>query len=367
MAGHTVAGCIALGFLCLVVAVEVSGQANPSNTALGEQALASITTGYLNTALGYHVLELNTEGVGNTASGAWALAKNVSGFGNVAIGSSALESNTTGEYNVATGTGALDANTTGGYNVATGLLALQANTVGNYNTATGSYALFNNTAGSENVAFGAQTLSHNASGSRNVAVGGGALQFNVDGIENVAIGHVALTGNNPTGKRNTALGAYALQSLVAGDENVALGAGAGQYVTHGSYNIYVGAWVEGSPSGNETNTIRIGKPYLLADRAYGQDRTFIAGIVENPLPAGNDLVGITSEGQLGTLDPTAFQGEPGPQGPAGAGFVPGSLLFLREGVAPPSSRYSYVGTTQFTIQLPPGKPKVLKVNIYEMQ
>jgi hypothetical protein len=46
------------------------------------------------------------------------------------------------------------------------------------------------------------------------------------------------------------------------------------------------------------------------------------------------------------------------------GLVKGSLLFLVQGITPPSG-YTLLGTTQLTIQLPPGKRGVLKVNVYQ--
>jgi hypothetical protein len=44
--------------------------------------------------------------------------------------------------------------------------------------------------------------------------------------------------------------------------------------------------------------------------------------------------------------------------------VPGSLLFLRQGITPPSG-YELLGTTLFTVQLRPGKLSVLKVDVYQ--
>src|SRR5262249_44563900 len=64
---------------------------------------------------------------------------------NTALGEDALISNTTGVQNTAIGGVALRFNTTGGNNTATGLQALYSNPTGSANTATGSFALTGNT------------------------------------------------------------------------------------------------------------------------------------------------------------------------------------------------------------------------------
>src|SRR6266446_3601411 len=100
--------------------------------------------------------------LGNTVDGhnAFLLGSN-SAIGNTAIGESALHSNTTGIYNTATGFFALPGNTTGQYNTASGSYALWYNTTGNYNTATGAEALlgtFAQSSGSYYTANGYQAL-----------------------------------------------------------------------------------------------------------------------------------------------------------------------------------------------------------------
>src|SRR5436190_11989301 len=65
------------------------------NTAEGEDALFSLTTGVNNTAIGFHVLYSNSTGNANTATGNVALSNNTDGFQNTATGSFALQFNTT--------------------------------------------------------------------------------------------------------------------------------------------------------------------------------------------------------------------------------------------------------------------------------
>ena len=58
---------------------------------------------------------------GNTAEGDNALFSNTSGFSNTAIGNKALFSDTTGRQNTASGSGALQSNTDGTDNTANGV------------------------------------------------------------------------------------------------------------------------------------------------------------------------------------------------------------------------------------------------------
>src|SRR5262245_60361975 len=65
------------------------------NTAEGEDALFSLTTGEWNTAVGFNALYSNTEGSTNTGVGSNALGFTTTGSANTAIGSGALAFNTT--------------------------------------------------------------------------------------------------------------------------------------------------------------------------------------------------------------------------------------------------------------------------------
>jgi hypothetical protein len=143
------------------------------NTAEGQEALLSLTSGLYNTAAGLWALRAVTGGSLNTAIGAGALLVNTANE-NTAIGAGALLSNTAGAQNTATGESVLFFNTTGNGNTANGVQALAFNTTGNFNTANGIAALTNNTTGSGNTANGFEALSSNTTGSGNVALGVGA-------------------------------------------------------------------------------------------------------------------------------------------------------------------------------------------------
>jgi hypothetical protein len=173
---------------------------------------------------------------GNTAEGQAALQTLTTGGFNTAIGFLSLRSNTTNSFNTAVGAGALLANTADN-NTATGAAALLSNTVGQYNTANGAAALVSNTMGISNTANGFHALFSNTTGSANTATGGSALLVN-------------------TGDFNTANGFSALQNNTTGQLNVALGVDAGSAVTTANNVICIG-----SPGANVSNTCFIGNIY----------------------------------------------------------------------------------------------------------
>jgi trimeric autotransporter adhesin len=333
----------AVGFLALcqmaqAVSPAPDGGYLGGNTAEGQNALLSLTTGTYNTAVGWFSLRGNTEsgfntaiGAGtlpantadeNTAVGAGALLSNTTGRQNTANGAFTLLSNTTGNFNTATGVKALFMNTDGDNNTAIGYFALDNNTTGNYNTGIGGYALGSNSTGDENTALGFEALQGNTSGvsntgigfaalvnnsaDNNTAAGAVALQSNTTGTQNTAAGVAALYNNtegsfntanglgalheNTTGNSNTADGINALYNNTTGSLNVALGDRAGSNLTTGSNNIVIGGGVLGA-AGDE-NTIRIGNGDMAA--------TFIAGIV-GATSAGGTPVYIDSAGKLGTI------------------------------------------------------------------
>lgn len=259
------------------------------NTAEGQTALFSLTSGTFNTAVGFFSLRAVTDGDFNTATGAGTLLLNTADE-NTANGAGALLSNTTGAQNTGTGAFALFSNTDGEFNTATGVNALFSNTEGKNNTANGFQALSNNSIGAQNTAMGTQALLSNTDGSNNTASGFQALLNNTSGMLNTANGIQALV-NNTTGAFNTAMGFAALQSNTTGGDNIAVGFNAGGNLTTGFGNIDIGS----SGLRDESSTIRIG------DNG-SQTRTFIAGT--RGVTTGNAdalNVVIDSNGQLGTI------------------------------------------------------------------
>ena len=259
------------------------------NTAEGQAALLSLTTGGFNTAAGFLSLRSDATGGFNTAIGAGTLLANTADQ-NTATGAGALLSNTTGMDNTANGAFALFFNTAAG-NTAIGSKALLNNTTGGTlgntngfdvgpNVAVGWRALESNTIASANTAIGYQALGSLAVGldgtdiglctavgfqalaNINGANGGGsdsafgyqALFHNTDGFDNVAFGAQALFSNE-TGSRNTAIGGGALSANTIGSLNTVIGNGAGDNIT-GDGNVCIGAFSDTAFPG-ENNTTHI--------------------------------------------------------------------------------------------------------------
>ena len=284
--------CFALSPIVEAVNPPPDGGYPNFNTAEGQNALFSLTTGAANTAVGWFSLFSDTGGSFNTAVGAGtllfntaeqntafgtaALLFNTTGTQNTAVGTAALLNNTEGFFNTATGVNALQNNTTGGFNTATGRAALSSNTEGDFNTANGAGALSDNTTGFWNTAIGNNALGVNTTGNSNTANGLDALAFNSIGNSNTATGLDALR-NNTGGNFNTAIGTSALSNNANGSGNVALGALAGEAVTTADNVICIGL-----AGANVSNTCYIGN---------------IFGVTS----AGATAVYVNSIGKLGTV------------------------------------------------------------------
>lgn len=165
------------------------------NTAEGQDALFSLTSGGFNTAVGGHALYEDSTGGSNTSVGAFALAANREGYWNVAVGQGALRNNTV-SANVAIGTQALYNNTDGLSNTATGYQALFRNTHGDQNTAFGQNSLYQNISGNHNTAIGWEAGAGNRSGSGDIYIGSGT-RANFEGERGaIRIGNAFYSGYN---------------------------------------------------------------------------------------------------------------------------------------------------------------------------
>ena len=286
------------------------------NTATGVAALLSNTTGLGNTATGAAALLNNTTGIVNTATGINTLRSNTVGIENTATGFEALYSNISGDHNTATGAQTLLTNDTGGDNTATGYQALLSNTGGDGNTATGVSALAGNTTGDNSTAIGFQALLNNTTGTDNTAVGFQALDQNTFGFHNNAFGAVALADHSLVTPitRSVVLRSIATLMVPAtarlvmralllstGLNNTAVGFDAGDALTSGNGNVYIGTGVEGmaveddhtyirninttNVSGGGTDTVTVNLAtgllgHLTSSRRYKEDIKPIADASE---------------------------------------------------------------------------------------
>jgi hypothetical protein len=236
------------------------------NVAAGYSALYTLATGDDNTAVGSNALKLAT-GDDNTAVGSDSLTANSSGDSNVAVGSKSLAANTTANQNTAVGHEALTTNETGDGSTAVGYRSLKVNTAG-LNTAVGDYSLVGNTTGTRNVAVGASasaviatksdctavgyTAGAAATGKETTYVGSKAgAQDTMD--DSTAVGALALNAVN-TGAGNTACGHGALNANTSGAFGTAIGAGALQVNTSGTSNTAVGWAALYTNADGNTNT-----------------------------------------------------------------------------------------------------------------
>jgi hypothetical protein len=324
------------------------------NTAEGQDALLSLTTGSYNSAVGFFSLRTVTAGSFNTAIGAGTLFGNTAD-GNTASGAGALLSNTTGSQNTATGAFALIYNSVGQSNTANGFDALFSNTDGDGNTALGTSALFSNTTGSGNTAVGAGALAGLSAGTGNTAVG---VNANTSGLN---LDDNTIVGANAQGAfQTTVIGANASGGIM---QNTVVGFQANGGDTG---NTVMGAFA-GSNLGFAFNVICIG-----ADGQNVDNSCYIGNIWNQP--GGSQAVYVNSDGKLGfqtssrrfkdevkpikraseviyELKPVSFRYKPGiePARPRGFGLIAEDVqkvnpdLVIRDAEGKPASvRYDAV-------------------------
>lgn len=282
------------------IVVGTGGGSNSFNTALGNGALFSNTTGSSNTSAGFNTLRSNTTGYYNSAYGSAALTANTTGYFNTAYGAASLVSNTTGYNNTATGYSTLSSNTTGSFNIANGDGALKNNTIGSHNIAIGSGALYTSTGGSSFVAIGDSALfNQNGGPGPNTAVGYKALFANITGYNNNACGVIALFSNT-YGTDNTATGAGALSSNTLGSYNTANGTASLGYNIIGIQNTATGANAlnRNISSGNTAN----GFGALLGNTTGSNNTALgIVALYDNSTGNNNTAVGSYTDVFTGNL------------------------------------------------------------------
>lgn len=311
------------------VTVGRGGSARLSNTAVGNNALLTNTTGTNNTAVGISALRLTTIGLSNTGVGSGALSANVNGSQNTAVGASALLSNTSSN-NVAVGDSALSAasvgqntavgsqamqNYTGLASVAIGYRALQTGN-GDANTAIGRFCMsFNNVIGANNTCVGMFSAANATTGDGNSAFGSGSLTSNTSGSENTAIGRTALYGRNGesyntavgsaalynggTGSNNTAIGYQSLWTSF-NSNNTAIGYNSGYGIANGSNNTIIGCY-DGSTAPISTN----GDNFIVLSDGQGNIGAYWEGLTGNQVCSGPVIMkGYT----VGTLPTPTVEG-----------------------------------------------------------
>jgi trimeric autotransporter adhesin len=229
---------------------------------------------------------LNVNGL-TVGRGAGAVATNT------AVGASALAANTTGAQNTAVGREALLSNLGGTANSAFGEDALVFNDSGSYNTAHGARALFSNTTASNNTAVGYQA-GYQSTGINNNYFGYQAGDTVTTGSYNLFVGSRSGSSGATaiTGDGNTSIGeaaGFALQG--AANYNTFLGQSSGSAITTGSKNTIIGGY-----SGNQGGLdIRTSSNNIVLSDGDGNPRGIFDG-------SGNFLVAATTSAATNNTD-----------------------------------------------------------------
>jgi hypothetical protein len=193
-----------------------------ANVGVGEGVLRGITTGWANTAVGDN-----------------AMGRQQSGINCVAIGSVAMFNATQTIDCTALGAGALQAAIDGVGATAVGRLACASLASANNNTGIGAQAMRLTVDGIGNTAVGYKAMEANVGGTGNVVLGAHAARRMGGGDRNVVAGFYAMSDSALSSSDNVAVGANALLQ-VSGSRNTALGSGAGQALTAGEGNVFIG-------------------------------------------------------------------------------------------------------------------------------
>jgi Collagen triple helix repeat (20 copies) len=261
---------------------------------------------------------------------------------NTAEGDGALSSLTTGVNNTANGFNALFSNTTSIDNTATGAFALVENTTGVNNTANGAGALFENTTGSDNTANGSEALFSNTG--NNIALGSGAGRNLTTGDNNIDIGNAGVAGEANTIR----IGDPAAQTatFIVGINGVDKSSGNPVFIDANG-QLGTGSSLQGPPGPTGPTGATGATGAIGATGAQGTQG--LTGATGAQGPTGP----IGPVGPIGPIGPQGQVGATGPQGPVGPQGDPGPIttgsvvmLLVVNGQAPPAPPgYTFKGFT----------------------
>lgn len=170
--------------------------------ALGQSALAALTSGSYNTGIGYLSLNKMTSGTQNVAVGGNSMINATTDNNNTGVGVLALNGLAGGTGgNTALGYGCGSLVTTGNFNTSIGYNSMSAGagTSGSYNIGIGYQGAFQITSGQYNVAIGYNSLSSLPAGSYNIGIGytGGSSLTTTDS-SNIDINNTGVAGESNT-------------------------------------------------------------------------------------------------------------------------------------------------------------------------
>lgn len=264
-----------------------------ANTALGRDALSSVSGASQNTAVGIESMRDNVNGSNNTAVGYRTLqiATGVGFTGNTALGSQVMISvGTTASDNTGVGRDALASMTSGNFNTAIGSQSAQNITNASNNTGIGTLSLSLVTTGSSNTAVGISSGGTITTGSQNVMVGSSSTSTAATTSGTTVVGNGAIGGTNAVSLGNGA--------IASGTGSIAIGNGATATSTN---SITIG----NGGSNNDPNTVKItGEVLFTGNTAFSHEIVSVAGgASQNPsLTETISVVDVTGAGvATGTL------------------------------------------------------------------
>ena len=213
-------------------------QTGTDNTSVGNGALQSLTSGNFNTAVGSLANNLNSIANNNTGIGYKALY-NVTTSANTAVGANALSSLTTANATTAVGFFALGSLTSGTSNTACGLRCLETLSTGDANSGFGQQSLRYLTNGLHNTSSGYASDLNLGTGSFNCSYGSSTGAQNVlwglNGSGNCCFGYMV----EPSGSYNTLIGYQAGRGATRNFCNYSTGVGF-QATPTGDHQIMLG-------------------------------------------------------------------------------------------------------------------------------
>lgn len=211
--------------------------------------------------------------------------------GTTAIGYQALQSLTTGTQNTAIGFSALTAVTTSPENTAIGYQALKAITTGASGNNVGvGYEAGNALTGVQNTVIGAQAMLNSSSVNRNTVIGYTAAS-SMSGSDNTMIGYQA--GNTATALTNTvAIGDNTLNGATTGAGNIAIGFNTADQAITTDGSILIGYGIN-TPSVSTAGILNIGN--VLFGLNMHNSSTATAA------PQSNGIIGVGSTSPFAKL------------------------------------------------------------------
>ena len=269
------------------------------NVAVGDTALDAVTSGDDNVAMGSGAGSAVNTGSKGVYIGSYAGMSQTSGGQSVAIGDNAMRTSTGALNNVVIGQSAA-------YSMTSRYNSVIIGTNAGYSVGAGDTTLIGCEAGQNTTTTGAVALGFQAlvrsTGNRNTGLGYRAGQQMTSGGDNLYVGYEAGQGvfnAHQTGDRNIGLGNYTLKTLTSGGNNIGIGHEAGKIITTGGSNIAIGSYALNNAD-TESHNIAIGYDALGGAVAGATFNVIMGNYAGDALTSGSSNIGIGYQALSGT-------------------------------------------------------------------